>query len=54
MLSATPTTAASITLDFPTASLTELPVPEKTAEVGAALGAQIVAAHHAGRSSTTS
>ncbi len=48
VMSATADDGGSITLDFPTASLTELPVPEKTAEVGAALGAEIVAAHHAG------
>ncbi|WP_413797741.1 PhzF family phenazine biosynthesis protein [Streptomyces iranensis] len=48
VLSATADDGGSITLDFPTATLTELRVPEKTAEVGAALGAQIVAAHHAG------
>ncbi len=48
VLSATADDGGSITLDFPTASLGELRVPEETAEVGAALGAQIVAAHHAG------
>ncbi|MCQ8194352.1 PhzF family phenazine biosynthesis protein [Streptomyces rugosispiralis] len=47
VLSATADDGGSITLDFPTASLTELPAPEKTAEVGA-LGVEIVAAHHAG------
>ncbi|MBP2068439.1 PhzF family phenazine biosynthesis protein [Streptomyces iranensis] len=48
VLSATADDGGSITLDFPTATLTELRVPEKTAEVGAALGARIVAAQHAG------
>ncbi|MBI0300456.1 PhzF family phenazine biosynthesis protein [Streptomyces sp. PRKS01-29] len=48
VLSATADDGGSITLDFPTASLTELRAPEKTAEAGAALGAEVVAAHHAG------
>ncbi|AJZ84676.1 MULTISPECIES: PhzF family phenazine biosynthesis protein [Streptomyces] len=48
VLSATADDGGSITLDFPTASLTALPVPQKTAEVAGALGAEIVSAHHAG------
>ncbi|MGP3938895.1 MULTISPECIES: PhzF family phenazine biosynthesis protein [Streptomyces] len=48
VLSATADDDGSITLDFPTASLTALPVSQKTAEVAGALGADIVSAHHAG------
>ncbi|WP_458084556.1 PhzF family phenazine biosynthesis protein [Streptomyces malaysiensis] len=48
VLSATADDDGTITLDFPTASLTELEVPRNTAEVAAALGAGIVSAHHAG------
>ncbi|MCG0286685.1 PhzF family phenazine biosynthesis protein [Streptomyces sp. PSAA01] len=48
VLSATADDGGSITLDFPTASLTALPVSRKTAEVAGALGAEIVSAHHAG------
>ncbi|WAP54588.1 PhzF family phenazine biosynthesis protein [Streptomyces sp. S465] len=48
VLSATIGDDGAITLDFPTAALTESAVPRKTAEVATALGAEIVSAYEAG------
>ncbi|MFD8622985.1 PhzF family phenazine biosynthesis protein [Streptomyces hygroscopicus] len=48
VLSATADDGGTITLDFPTASLTALEVPRETAEVAEAIGADIVSAHRAG------